>query len=479
MTNEVSSVTNAQSTISFDKQKLARLSVFSRLGSFSLPLNLTTNYTIRWEWRDTRDLVAFTNFPGRILDGSNGYASVEARLIAIDEGAHYEAELWAYLNGQRGHRLAWHSVTVTNSGAGSQDLNINVSGAPVDIADLTAIGQSTGLVPVTRGDGTTDLLPYGGGGGDGGSGSFDVYSNGVLIGTATGINVNASMFHHLQSGVLEIGFVSSLFPGRIGSNRVYFLSEGTNSWQVPSGITNIGVWTWGGGGAGSTLANGGFTYVEAGATPLEFLEVMVPQGGLAVTGSTTTAAYTDNAIGGGGRGVSRTTVVGGGGGGAAWVIRSTNDILAIAGGSGGGASPGTGGGVSGGVGTGAGSSTPGGGGNQTEGGSTAATPSFVNHSGTNTVGSFLLGGNGAVTNGFAGSAHGGGGGYFGGGGSYTVNNNSPGGGGGSGHVGTNTYFGVTYRTLITDIPEYVSGRGVGAAGTHGNRAGSGLVVIGY
>jgi len=92
---------------------------------------------------------------------------------------------------------------------------------------------------------------------------------------------------------------------------------------------------------------------------------------------------------------------------------------------------------------------------------------------------FFLGGNGAVTNGFAGSAHGGGGGYFGGGGSYTVNNNSPGGGGGSGHVGSNTYFGVTYRTLITDIPEYVSGRGVGAVVTHGNRAGSGLVVIGY
>jgi hypothetical protein len=243
--------------------------------------------------------------------------------------------------------------------------------------------------------------------------------------------------------------------GRFGRGKTiqkYFFSY-TGSDQiftVPSGATEMIVKCWGAGGTygqeGSFMpgGSGGFSSSTISVSSGEQLVVVVGQGGLKGS-SSSSGTLTGRTYGGGGHGNGQ----GGSGGGLSGIFSGTSQVFSggtpaggaharsiiIAGGGGGGGingaseTPPAGGGLSGRSGGSHGSGLHGQGGTQTSGG--ACGIGTIGSVGTD--GSALSGGN--VTADHAG-ASGGGGGYYGGGGSRHVAGVSTGiGGGGSGFVG--------------------------------------------
>lgn len=292
----------------------------------------------------------------------------------------------------------------------------------------------------------------------------------------------------------------NLGPEQSQDGQIVFgaATSGT-TWQVPAGVYQINVKSWGagggGGGGGSAQPGGdgggaGYTNSTLSVTPGETLTIRV--GGS-----------------GSGGAVVGTVSSGGGGGGYSGVFRNTTSLIIAAGGGGGGGGDnqagapaggagGVGGGSNGGSGSGGGGSVTGGsGGTQSAGGSAGS------GAGSPTAGSSLAGGDGGhltgsrIPGGTNGGGRGGGGdsgiyrsggggggaGYYGGGGGgagNASNTSGAGGGGGSGYGDTTTSGSGTTPGNNTDS-DYISGVGVGgtggSTGTAGTSGGDGLVVI--
>ena len=480
ITNLVSAITNA-TAISVDRNQAVRQTIYARIGNMSLPLGLATNYTIMWEWRGEYDNEQVYASAGRIRNGALGHVVVTAALHSVDLGT-YIAEAWAVQGTNKTHRLAWNLVSVTS---GVVDASVNVT-----VNNITTGGPSPnitstgGTIAVTSDGGTNVNLEAVGGGS-----TIHIYTNGVIAGAITSINVNASLFAEVIGGHLELGFISSAFPGQIGSNRTSITHATiTNTLQIPTGISNIAIWAWGGGGGGggslgsSIGGGGGFTRAVLTVTPLEYLDVIVGSGG----DSYSTGVSFQVINGGwpsGGQGVVRQNYgQAGGGGGRVQLNRGTNILMVVGGGGGTGAGTsadgGGGGSLSGGNGNGG---TAGTGGTQTEGGtiSTSTVPLAI----TNTVGGHLYGGSGGcTTNLLTGGAGGAGDGWYGGGGGLAINAaaSRAGGGGGSSWCEPSTFsFYEQYRSVAgipvgQELPEYIAGAGV--AGVPGGDA---LFVWGY
>lgn len=265
------------------------------------------------------------------------------------------------------------------------------------------------------------------------------------------ITTSGGIYASNTPGNVEL-FLSS-FPAwaGVGSNRVSFVAV-TNASQfftVPSGVTNLAAWVWGGGGSGVSCV-GGSSFVSFPVTPGENLELRVALAPLSIS---ITNDFVPGAWPGGGTGFRTNAGTINQAGGYCGVFRGENPLV-ISGG--GGVTTASGpGGAGGGISGGNGHS---GGGTQLAGGYAQST--------NQTAGSYLQGGGALSTNVIS---YGGGGGYFGGGGSgYGANS-----GAGSGFVnGSLGVFGYTFRGQVgTELPEYITGKGgVGQ---------SGLIVLGY
>ena len=247
-----------------------------------------------------------------------------------------------------------------------------------------------------------------------------------------------------------------------------YTSAGSDTFQVPEGVSSITVKMWGagggGGGAGRSSNGGagggaGFTQTTLSVTPGEILNVKV--GGA-----------------GGAGGGSSNSGTGGGGGGYSSIARSTTQLIVAAGGAGGGGGGYTSGNVGGYGGAGGGTTGVNGGVAGTSNGGSGGTPSLGGAAGTGginvgTAGSSLtggLGGDGRSSAGADGSANNGG--VNGGGdGGVLGTNYSGAGGGGAGLYGGGGGSSSTYRTGA-------SGGGGGSSYTSGsastNTAGSGV-----
>lgn len=246
-----------------------------------------------------------------------------------------------------------------------------------------------------------------------------------------------------------------------------FTAAGTDTWQVPAGVSSIDVKIWGAGGGGAgggTGASagaggpgraGGFIYTEGiSVTPLETLNLSIGgagskgiaataqsgsggggggltgvwRGAIATRGNCLLAA---GAGGGGGGGDNSSTTVGGYGGGGGAGTGATGGASSQAGGGGGGTQSAGGAG-----GTSAGSTHTDGEAGETDGtyhGGDGAYHSASGRGATGGAGGTQYGGDGGDedTNGFAGGG-GGGAGYYGGGGGCSSESGDAGGGGGGG-----------------------------------------------
>jgi len=295
--------------------------------------------------------------------------------------------------------------------------------------------------------------------GGGGSGNIEI----------NGVTTNAFTFVG-QFPVSVSNIANTFYFGQLGGGGTFIPAAGTNqvlnfvgsvtqTFTVPSGVTQLYAYAWGGGGGGSSGTSGGaggYSFGYFSVTNGEVLSAVVGEGGFISSATASTAVFTNtlNAFPNGGWGAGRSTGRGGAGGGSTAILRGTN-FLVVAGGGGGGSvatgsgSAGGGGGTSGQSGFGT-AGLVGGGGTQDAGG--AAGTTALGLAITNSAGSFGLGGNsGLTTNANVQASGGGGGGWFGGGGGVaTIAGTSGGGGGGSGHI--NSSEGVIGTTVQAQTP---------------------------
>ncbi|MHC4497500.1 MAG: hypothetical protein ACYS21_00135, partial [Planctomycetota bacterium] len=291
-----------------------------------------------------------------------------------------------------------------------------------------------------------------------------------------------------------------------------YTTPGSTTFDVPAGVTEIIVKTWGpggggggggigptGDGAGGAGGGGGFAMATITVTPEDTLNVYVGGGGGAGIGATT-----QSGAGGGGagfsgvkRGATELVVAGGGGGGG-----GGDNSSATAGGAGG-----VGGGSTGGSGGGSGTATGGGGGAQGSGGAvgTGQANGAIGTADQGGAGGQVVGTPGATggaggsqgggdggdedTAGHAGGGGAGGGIYGGGGGGSSVSGNAGGGGGGG---GPNTLTGTSQTDTQAagstgagqGDSDYQAGTGDGGSGgaqggNNGTAGEPGAVVILY
>jgi hypothetical protein len=293
-------------------------------------------------------------------------------------------------------------------------------------------------------------------GGGGGTGNIEI----------NGVTTNAFTFVG-QFPVAISNIANTFYFGQLGggtfipagdTNQVLnYVGSVTQTFTVPSGVTQLYAYAWGAGGGGGNVTAGGaggYSFGYFSVTNGEVLSVVVGEGGFISSATASTAVFTNtlNPFPNGGWGASRHTGRAGAGGGSTAILRGTN-FLVVAGGGGGGslgsAAGGGGGGTSGQSGYAFGAGTSGGGGTQDAGGAAGITAIALSI--TNTAGSFYLGGNaGLTTNLVAQAAGGGGGGFFGGGGAVSTSVAASGGGGGSGHI--NTSQGVIGTTVQAQTP---------------------------
>jgi hypothetical protein len=335
----------------------------------------------------------------------------------------------------------------------------------------------------------------------GGGGGGDVTINGVTTNAFTFIG----QFPVSVSNIANTFYFGQLGGGTFipaaGTNQVLnFVGSVTQTFTVPSGVTQLYVYAWGAGGGGSTPSGGagGYSFGYFNVTTGEVLSVVIGEGGFVSSATASTAIFTNtlNPFPNGGWGAGRHTTRGGAGGGSSAIMRGTNFLVVAGGGGGGGVQSGNisvgggGGGTSGQSGSGT-VGLNGGGGTQSDGGSAGSTALALSI--TNTAGTFGLGGNaGLATNQVLQASGGGGGGWFGGGGAVAgAANAGGGGGGGSGYINTSqgvigttvqaqspsaTTIAVSQPPPATDDPLYGSptaatwGRG-GASNTAGSNGG--------
>ena len=305
------------------------------------------------------------------------------------------------------------------------------------------------------------------------TGQLTINTNPATGGTGNvsinGVTTNAFSFvGQFPVSVSNIG--GTFYFGRVGgggtfipagdSNQVFnFEGSVTQTFTVPSGVTQLYAYAWGaggGGGANTSGGAGGYSFGYFSVTNGEVLSVVIGEGGFisSTTTATSVSTNTANPFPNGGWGASKHTSRAGAGGGSTHIARGTN-LLVVAGGGGGGGptqqAGGAGGGISGQDGFLRESIAAGGGATQTAGGTTGSTA--IPLSITNTAGSFMMGGNGGLTTNLLSiAAGGGGGGYFGGSGglSALASDRGGGGGGGSGHI--NASQGVQGTTVQAQTP---------------------------
>ena len=300
------------------------------------------------------------------------------------------------------------------------------------------------------------------GAGGGYSGGAGVNSTGVAGGGGSYNNgTGQTNTSGVQSGNGQIKITYTSGGGSsgsgVGTNTATFAYTGSSqTWQVPTGITQVQIECWGAEGATSVSGKGGYAKGNLTVTPGQTLYIYVGQAGVLASGSG--MQFTTTTFNGGGRGTTYNATTGGGSGGGASDVRTTTALstrIIVAGGGGSGY-PGNGGDPKGGDGGGTTGSNgvdyPGYSGSAGQGGTQSAGGyrGQLNSGGSTIAFSGALGqGGDSPSNNYGG---GGGGGYYGGGGG-----DNTAGGGGSSYIG-----GVTGGTTTT-----------------GGRSGNGQVKITY
>lgn len=128
VTNNINTTTNPAVSYNYDQGRAARMTIYATYAAQSLPLNLNTNHSVRWEWRHDTDNVLVGQWPGYIADGAGGKVVVTAALDRVDIGT-YRTEAWVIQNNtMKVHRVAWDYAVVTNAPP-----------SPVDALDVTII----------------------------------------------------------------------------------------------------------------------------------------------------------------------------------------------------------------------------------------------------------------------------------------------------------------------------------------------------
>lgn len=308
------------------------------------------------------------------------------------------------------------------------------------------------------------------------TGQLTINTNPATGGTGNvSINgVTTNSFTFLGQFPVSISNIANTFYfGQVGGGGTFIPTAGTNqvinfagsvtqTFTVPSGVTQLYVYAWGagGGGGGSTAGGaGGYSFGYFSVTSGEVLSAVIGEGGFISSTTTAVTVFTNtaNPFPNGGRGASKSTARAGAGGGSTAFFRGTNFLVVAGGGGGGGPIQGSGGGGGGTSGQdgyadgAAAASVGGGGGTQSAGGSTGSTAIPLVY--TNTAGSFYMGGDGGLTtNLLAIVASGGGGGLFGGGGGLGAGTASRGGGGGGGSGHINSSQGVQGTTVQAQTP---------------------------
>lgn len=383
-------------------------------------------------------------------------------------------------------------------------LTVTVSQITVPINRLTAIGEVSGLVATTQGDGSVSWLDR--------AGAVDAYATTNYLARVDTIRVGAGLIGSIDGGALKIEYLGQglppMPPGSAITNVVAYTYGGANTgmWvQASSGVTSWYVHAVGAGGGAANIYYGGLGGTSVAmlrVTPLAWYYVEVGAAGASgytMTNSVLTANTNAASYPGGGLGWTRGIYVGANGGGysAIWdgaPDRATvTNLMLIAGGGGGAGRAGNGGG--------------GGGAGAWEGDGATVGYIAAGANGTNVAlavpwkscivtgqsPGLLVGGDAQVlTNAQAGvnsGSGGGGGGYGGGAGGVSLS--APvrgGGGGGSGYINTAYVIAAHDRPAITiraplassesvpslsESPEYRAYGGV--AGQSGQ---NGVVIIG-
>lgn len=383
-------------------------------------------------------------------------------------------------------------------------LTVTVSQITVPINRLTAIGEVSGLVATTQGDGSVSWLDR--------AGAVDAYATTNYLARVDTIRVGAGLIGSIDGGALNIEYLGTglppMPPGSAITNVVAYTYGGANTgmWvQASSGVTSWYVHAVGAGGGAANIYYGGLGGTSVAmlrVTPLAWYYVEVGAAGASgytMTNSVLTANTNAASYPGGGLGWTRGIYVGANGGGysAIWdgaPDRATvTNLMLIAGGGGGAGRAGNGGG--------------GGGAGAWEGDGATVGYIAAGANGTNVAlavpwkscivtgqsPGLLVGGDAQVlTNAQAGvnsGSGGGGGGYGGGAGGVSLS--APvrgGGGGGSGYINTAYVIAAHDRPAITiraplassesvpslsESPEYRAYGGV--AGQSGQ---NGVVIIG-
>jgi hypothetical protein len=343
------------------------------------------------------------------------------------------------------------AVAVTNT------VNItNITQTFVTTSGVSSINSEEGAITF-EGSGVTQtgtVFNFSGGGGGG-----DVTINGVTTNEFTFVGQFPVAISNIANTFYfgQLGGGGTFIPATGTSEVFNFVGSVTQTFTVPSGVTQLYAYAWGaggGGGSGTSGGAGGYDFGYFSVTTGEVLSVVIGEGGFISSATASTAVFTNtlNPFPNGGWGASRHTGRAGAGGGSTAILRGTN-LLVVAGGGGGGAASQSAGGGGGGTSGQDGYSTPtaGGGGTQSAGGAAGSTATALSI--TNTAGGFYLGGNaGLTTNQAAYASGGGGGGLYGGGGGVNANslNTVSGGGGGSGYI--NTSEGVIGTTVQAQTP---------------------------
>jgi hypothetical protein len=358
-----------------------------------------------------------------------------------------------------------NTVSVTN-------IVENIAVAVTNTINITNITQTfvttSGVSSISRTGAVEGAITFEGSGvtqtgtvfnfsGGGGSGNIEI--NGVTTNAFTFIGqfpvaisniANTFYFGQLGGG--------TFIPAAASNQVLNFVGSVTQTFTVPSGVTQLYVYAWGGGGGGGSATAGGaggYSFGYFSVTNGEVLSAVVGEGGFISSATASTAIFTNtgNPFPNGGWGAGRSTGRGGAGGGKTAILRGTNFLVAAGGGGGGGPANSAGGGGGGTSGQdGYTVPTAGGGGTQSAGG--AAGTTAIALALTNTAGSFGLGGNSGLSTNLTAFASGGGGdGWFGGGGGVAAGTTvgaASGGGGGSGYI--NTSQGVLGTTVQAQTP---------------------------
>jgi len=397
---------------------------------------------------------------------------------AIITGAVFNASVTNTFSPSITNEISVGAVSVTNNI--TNDISVtniieNIAVAVTNTVNITNITQTfvttSGVSSISRTGAVQGAISFEGSGvtqtgtvfnfsGGGGTGNIEI--NGVTTNAFTFVGQFPVAISNIANTFYfgQLGGGGTFIPATGTSEVFNFVGSVTQTFTVPSGVTQLYAYAWGAGGGGGNLTSGGaggYSFGYFSVTNGEVLSAVVGEGGFISSATASTAIFTNtlNPFPNGGWGAGRSTGRGGAGGGSTAILRGTN-FLVVAGG-GGGAGSGTGSGAGGGGGGTSGQAgfvntagLQGNGGTQDAGG--AAGTIAIALSITNSAGSFGVGGNaGLTTNQVIQSAGGGGQGWFGGGGAVAAaTGQGGGGGGGSGHI--NTSEGVLGTTVQAQTP---------------------------